>query len=109
MAEATVAPYSQEPLPQARPNSMLERSRAALAVILRNRLAALGLVIVVVVSLIAILAPHLATHNPFQMNLGERLVLPSADHWLGTDSYGRDIFTRLVYGSRIAMRVALGA
>ena len=43
MAEATVTPYSQEPLPQARPNSMFESSRDALAVIMRNRLAALGL------------------------------------------------------------------
>ena len=109
MAEATVAPYSQEPLPQARSNSMLERSRAALAVILRNRLAALGLLIVLWISLVAILAPQLATHDPFQMNLADRLMRPSAEHWLGTDSYGRDIFTRLVYGGRIAMRVAIGA
>jgi peptide/nickel transport system permease protein len=109
MAEATVAPYSQEPLPQARPNSMLERSRAALAVILRNRLAALGFLIVLWISLVAILAPQLATHDPFQMNLADRLMRPSTEHWLGTDSYGRDIFTRLVYGGRIAMRVAIGA
>jgi peptide/nickel transport system permease protein len=109
MAEATVAPYSEEPLPQTRPNSMLERSRAALAVILRNRLAALGFFIVLWISLVAILAPQLATHDPFQMNLADRLMRPSAEHWLGTDSYGRDIFTRLVYGGRIAMRVAIGA
>jgi peptide/nickel transport system permease protein len=109
MAEATVAPYSEEPLPQTRPNSMLERSRAALAVILRNRLAALGFLIVLWISLVAILAPHLATHDPFQMNLADRLMRPSTEHWLGTDSYGRDIFTRLVYGGRIAMRVAIGA
>ena len=109
MADATLAPFSQAPIPQARPNRTLEGWRAALAVILRNRLASVGLVIVLWVSLTAILAPHLATHDPFQMNLADRLVGPSAEHWLGTDSYGRDIFTRLVYGSRIAMRVALGA
>lgn len=110
MAEATVTPFSQEPIaPRARPRSVFGRSRDALAVIMRNRLAALGLVIVLLTSLTAILAPQLATHDPFQMNLADRLVRPSAEHWLGTDSYGRDIFTRLVYGSRIAMRVALGA
>ena len=110
MAEATVTPFSQEPIaPRAQPRSILGRSRDAMAVILRNRLAALGLVIVLWTSLTAILAPQLATHDPFQMNLADRLVRPSAEHWLGTDSYGRDIFTRLVYGSRIAMRVALGA
>jgi peptide/nickel transport system permease protein len=43
------------------------------------------------------------------MNLADRLMRPSAEHLLGTDSYGRDIFTRLVYGGRIAMRVAFGA
>ena len=110
MAEATVTPFSQEPIaPRAQRRSVLGRSRDALAVILRNRLAALGLIIVLWISLTAILAPQLATHDPFQMNLADRLVRPSAEHWLGTDSYGRDIFTRLVYGSRIAMRVALGA
>src|SRR5262245_49364343 len=109
MAEATVVPYSQEQMPQTRPNSTVDGWRAALAVILRNRLAAVGLIIVLWISLTAILASHLATHDPFQMNLADRLVRPSAAHWLGTDSYGRDIYTRLVYGSRIAMRVALGA
>ena len=110
MAEATVTPFSQEPIaPRAQRRSVLARSRDAFAIILRNRLAALGLIIVLWISLTAILAPQLATHDPLKMNLAERLVRPSAEHWLGTDSYGRDIFTRLVYGSRIAMRVALGA
>jgi peptide/nickel transport system permease protein len=110
MAEATVTPFSQEPLaPPAQPRRVRGDWREVVAVILRNRLAALGLIIVLWVSLTAILAPQLATHDPFQMNLGDRLTRPSAEHWLGTDSYGRDIFTRLVYGSRIAMRVAFGA
>jgi peptide/nickel transport system permease protein len=110
MTETTVAPFSTEPIaPRARPRTVVQVFRQAIAVILRNRLAALGLIIVLWVSLTALLAPYLATHDPFQMNLADRLVPPSAAHWLGTDSYGRDIFTRLVYGSRIAMRVALGA
>ena len=110
MAEATVTPLSQEPIaPRAQPRSVRRDWREVVNVILRNRLAALGLIIVLWVSLTAILAPQLATHDPFQMNLGDRLTRPSAEHWLGTDSYGRDIFTRLVYGSRIAMRVAFGA
>lgn len=110
MAEATLAPFSQEPVtPRAPSGTAIQSFREALKVILRNRLAALGLIIVLWVCLTALLAPYLATHDPIQMNLAERLVPPSASHWLGTDSYGRDIFTRLVYGSRIAMRVALGA
>ena len=110
MAETTVAPFSTEPIaPRARPRTVVQVFRQAIAVILRNRLAALGLIIVLWASLTALLAPYLATHDPFQMNLADRLAPPSAAHWLGTDSYGRDIFTRLVYGGRIAMRVALGA
>jgi peptide/nickel transport system permease protein len=109
MAESTIAPFSQKTIPQARPTSFLERSRAVLSVIVRNRLAAFGLIIVLWIVLTALFAPHLATHDPFQMNLANRLMRPSAEHWLGTDNYGRDIFTRLVYGSRIAMGVALGA
>jgi peptide/nickel transport system permease protein len=110
MAEATTVPFSEEPLaPRALRHSVIERSRNALTVILRNRLAAIGMIIVLWISLTAILAPQLATHDPLQMNLADRLMRPSAEHWLGTDSYGRDIYTRVVYGGRIAMRVALGA
>src|SRR4029453_5998854 len=110
MAEATVTPFSREPIaPRAQRRSVLARSREALTVILRNRLAALGLIIVLWISLTAILAPQLPTHDPLKMNLAGRLPPPSAEDWLGTHSYGRDILTPVVYGSRIAMRVALGA
>jgi len=110
MAEATATPFPDEPsAPRVGPRPAIQGFREAVAVILRNRLAAVGLIIVLCVSLTALLAPYLATHDPYQMNLADRLTRPSAAHWLGTDNYGRDIFTRLVYGGRIAMRVALGA
>jgi peptide/nickel transport system permease protein len=72
-------------------------------------LAALGLIIVIVVCLAALAAPWLVTHDAFQMNLGDRLAGPSLSHLLGTDSYGRDVFTRILLGSTIAMQVALAA
>jgi peptide/nickel transport system permease protein len=110
MAIATVTPFSEGPMAlPPKPRSAIPHFRDALTVILRNRLAALGLVIVLWISLTAVLAPHLATHDPFQMNFADRLMRPSGEHLLGTDSYGRDIFTRLVYGSRIAMGVAVSA
>ena len=108
MAESTVTSFSHDPL-AARAQGALGRWRDGLSVIMRNRLAALGLMIVLCLSLTAVLAPQLATHDPLQMNLAQRLLPPSPEHWLGTDSYGRDIYSRLVYGARIAMRVALGA
>jgi peptide/nickel transport system permease protein len=85
------------------------RFAAAFAVLLRNRLSALGLFLVLMVLLTALFAPYLTTHDPFQMNLPDRLQNPSTAHLMGTDIYGRDIFTRVVLGSRIAMRVAMGA
>jgi len=86
-----------------------QRLGTSLLVLLRNRLAALGLLLVLLVLLTALFAPYLITHDPFQMNLPDRLKSSSTDHLLGTDLYGRDILTRLILGSRIAMRVAFGA
>lgn len=86
-----------------------QRVAASFAVLLRNRLSALGLFLVLMVLLTALFAPYLTTHDPFQMNLPDRLQTPSSKHLLGTDIYGRDIFTRVILGSQIAMRVALGA
>jgi peptide/nickel transport system permease protein len=90
-------------------STMRGRLAEAFTVILRNRLATLGLVIVIVISSVALFAPYLTTHDPVEMNLSERLMKPSAQHLLGTDSYGRDILSRIVLGTRIAMQVAIGA
>jgi ABC-type dipeptide/oligopeptide/nickel transport system permease subunit len=78
-------------------------------IIYRNRLATLGLVIVLTVAVLALVGPLFAPHDPYEMNLGNRLSGPSADHPLGTDLYGRDTLTRVVLGAGIAMRVALAA
>jgi len=77
--------------------------------VLRNRLATLGLFIVVVITLLALAAPWLASENAFRMNLADRLAGPSHGHILGTDTYGRDIFARILLGASIAMQVALTA
>ncbi|MCO5091233.1 ABC transporter permease [Bosea sp. (in: a-proteobacteria)] len=69
----------------------------------RNRLAMAGLIVVVLLLLMALLAPWLATHDPDQQNLGLRLARPSAAHWLGTDELGRDLWSRLVFGARITL------
>jgi peptide/nickel transport system permease protein len=86
-----------------------QRFTESLRVLLRNRLATLGLILVFVTCITALLAPSLATHDPLEMNLPNRLLGPSSEHFLGTDIYGRDIYTRIVFGTRIAMRVAFGA
>lgn len=71
-----------------------------------NRLALLGLVILVVLVLVAIFAPALSPHDPFEQNLANRLAPMGAEgHLLGTDSLGRDILSRLIYGSRITLYI----
>ena len=72
-----------------------------------NKRLIFGITIVVVMALIAIFAPFVATHDPVAMDLSPeaRLQPPSVDHFFGTDSLGRDIFSRMVYGARISLSV----
>ena len=73
----------------------------------RNRLMVLGTAIIFGLLLVAALAPLLATHNPYEQILNDRLLAPSVTHWFGTDSLGRDIYSRVVYGSRVTLTIAL--
>ncbi|MDP0925802.1 ABC transporter permease [Paracoccus onubensis] len=68
-----------------------------------NKLAMFGLIILILLFGMAIFAPWLAPQSPFSQNLADRLQPPSAAHWLGTDSFGRDILSRLIHGSRITL------
>lgn len=68
-----------------------------------------GLVLVIVILLSAVLASTLAPHDPLEVNVYNRLVGPSWQHWLGTDQLGRDVFSRVLFGGRIALKVALVA
>ncbi len=69
----------------------------------RNPLGMVGLVIGAALILMAIFAPLLATHDPYAPNFAARLTAPGAEYWLGTDELGRDIYTRILYGSRITI------
>jgi peptide/nickel transport system permease protein len=72
-------------------------------------LGALGAVIVLVMSVVALAAEWLAPFDALATDYSAMLAAPSATHWLGTDAYGRDVLSRLVYGSRTALIVGLGA
>ena len=72
-----------------------------------NRLTIVGLVIVAVLVIVAIFAPWIATHDVGATNLSLRYLPPSAEYWFGTDSTGRDIFSRIVFGARISLEVGL--
>ena len=74
----------------------------------RNRLAVLGLAIVIALVLTAVFAPWIATHSPYEQNLAQRLLPPGTPgHWLGTDEFGRDIFSRIVYGARVTLYIVV--
>jgi peptide/nickel transport system permease protein len=72
---------------------------------LRNPLGVAGLAIVLLLILVAIFAPWIATHDPYLPSLGKRLSAPSAEFWFGADELGRDIYSRLVYGSRLTLLI----
>jgi peptide/nickel transport system permease protein len=105
----------QEALPQAawpgteKANSALSRLVDACWVIARNRLALFGLFIVCAGIFTAIFAPYLTTHDPYEINIANRLQSPSLQHWLGTDFLGRDTYSRIVFGARTAFEIATGA
>lgn len=86
----------------ARPNALLQ----ALS---RNRLSWVGIGLLLCIVLAAVLAPWLAPHDPLQQNIAYRLEPPSAEFWLGTDSYGRDVLSRLIYGARVSLLVGFVA
>lgn len=95
------------------PRLVTQRERAWRA-FKSNKSALVGLVMIVVIVFVAIFAPLLATHDPLTQSTINRLQDPSSDHWLGTDDYGRDVFSRILYGTRVALlvgvlSVALGA
>lgn len=71
----------------------------------RNKLAMLGLVILVILILVAIFADFIAPYSFNEQDLANQFQTPNKDHWFGTDDLGRDIFSRVVYGSRISLRV----
>lgn len=81
----------------------------ALQQLLRQPIVLLALLYVIVMILVAVGAPIVATHDPLQQNLRATLQGPSAEYWLGTDQLGRDVFSRIVYGTRTALLAAFQA
>jgi peptide/nickel transport system permease protein len=75
----------------------------------KDPLGMLGLVIVVVILLATIFASVLAPYDPLEVDVYNRLADPTWQHWLGTDQLGRDVLSRVLYGGRVALKVALVA
>lgn len=86
----------------ARPNALWQA-------LCKNRLSWLGIGLLLLIVLAAVFAPWLAPHDPLSQNIAYRLEPPSAEFWLGTDSYGRDVLSRLIYGARVSLLVGFVA
>ena len=84
------------------------RRRSWLRQLLANPVTMLSVAIVVIAIAVGLLAPWLATDDPNFATPADRLSEPSAEHLLGTDALGRDVFSRLVYGARISLLIGIG-
>jgi peptide/nickel transport system permease protein len=75
--------------------------------LVHNKLALAGLSIIILLAIIAIAAPLVAPHDPLQQFLSDRLANPSSTYMLGTDDLGRDVLSRMIYGTRISLSVGI--
>ena len=80
--------------------------RERLRLFLRNPMGMFGFILVSLFFIAAIFAPMLATHDPLALDIPNRLSGPTLEHWAGTDQLGRDTFSRVLYGGRVALKVA---
>ena len=94
-------------LPASSTAAQVASAARLLRFLLRNPMTFAGLVVVSTLMVVAALAPWIAGHDPLLQNLAGALQAPSSAHWFGTDEYGRDVFARLVYGSRITLYIVL--
>ena len=94
-----------------KPQTILKysESRRVLRVFFGRKLAVFGLVIILILILMAIFAPWIAPYDPYKMDMAHTLDGPTWKHLLGTDSLGRDVLSRIIWGSRASLLVAIGA
>lgn len=92
-------------LNEIRKRLLKEQRRLLIERFFHNRLAVTGGLITAVILALALLAPVLAPQGPLDMIVTDRLLAPSPAHLFGTDTFGRDVFTRILYGARVSMTI----
>lgn len=93
--------------PQTRAQAKAGQAYRLWLALLRNPLAMVGALIILLLLFVAAFAPWLAPYSPIESNLSMRLMAPSAAHWMGTDELGRDILSRIIHGTRITLFIVL--
>src|SRR2546427_6429347 len=86
-----------------------ERRWAVLRHAARTRLAPLGVVVLLAALVVAVLAPIVSPHDPLKQDLGNVLAKPGRAHLLGTDNVGRDVLSRVIWGTRVSLVAGLGS
>src|SRR5215813_6216670 len=81
-------------------------ARQVLQQLIRKPMAVVGALVIFAWIAVSIAAPLLSSFDPIEVNVDNRLDPPSAEHWLGVDGLGRDVFTRVLYGGRVSLPVA---
>ena len=103
---SSVSAWLLDPAPASRMQARLGQAWLGWLRLRRNPLAMLGLGIVVTLLAMAAMAPWIATHDPLAQDLSQRLLPPGSEgHWLGTDEFGRDIWSRIVFGARVTLYI----
>ena len=77
--------------------------------LLRHRLAMFGAAVLTIVAVMGVFGPAITPYDPNEMDFANRFASPSFQNWMGTDDFGRDIFSRIVLGARISLQVGLVA
>lgn len=95
------------PVPASAGQARAQQALAGLRRFCANRSALAGAIFLILLLLVAAFADLIAPSDPYTQSLGNRLQAPSAAHWMGTDEIGRDILSRLIYGTRITLYIAL--
>ena len=81
--------------------------RDTVRVFRKNKMAMLDLILVSLLFLVAFFIPLISPHDPYRVALDEQFLPPSSTYWLGTDNFGRDLLTRILYGARISLLVGI--
>lgn len=86
---------------------MKSSKKLALQQLKKNKIAIIGLIIIISLAFIALFAPFIAPHDPIEQNLDKRLLTPCREYPMGTDDLGRCLLSRIIYGARVSLKLGV--
>jgi peptide/nickel transport system permease protein len=105
LADLTLRGWLLAEIPQSKSQARCQRAYIGWLAFRRNPVAMIGLLIIASLVVIAALAPWITTSDGLDLHLSDRLQAPGSEHWFGTDELGRDIYDRIIWGSRITLYI----